>query len=386
MTFRLHFIADPAVGTIEEADRAVFRASSEHTTQPGATDQYRLFCREITHYYPDWSGDDADGQNPHNIWPEGLAAPSHDPSAFGIHIKPESVNDNLLATIAAVARKAGLQVLDCQNGHFYRLDARRADIMRAEVPLPEAPPAPRLASNMGHSRRVDADSVLAAITDQLSALLVPEGFKVTQQGYCCLFKRSFGEVQQLCSVSVQPMHNEVMVSFAYAFAAPLLRQHWMRLFKEQGVAPERLTAIEANEPDFCFYPFDKPLPWGVDPFKGDNSIKGDADVPIFSSALLQWAGDLNHRILRHVISLNALADFALGDWWLNEEKHMTQRYRILTALAQLYLAALASPKKLDEVIDLARKRFSAPQWREYLNDPDGKLLEASIAHARRLSA
>jgi hypothetical protein len=386
MSFQLHLIADPAVHTIEEADRAVFRASRERTTHIDATDRYRKFCRDIVHYYPDLSGSDVDGENPQNIWPEGLAAPSHNPSACSISIKPESVNEDLLATVAFVARNAGLQMLDYQNGHFYRIDARRTDVMRIEIMLPENPPAPRLTNIARHSRRVDAELVFGAMTDQLSALLKPEGFKITKQGYCCFFVRTVSEVQQSCSLSIQPMHNEVMVHFSYAFTAPLLRQHWMKLFKERGVTPEAIKTIEENEPDFYFYPFDKPTPWGVNAFKGSNSIKSEADLNTFAALLIGWVSELNQRILRHVVSVNSLADFALGDWWLQEEKHMTQRYRIITALAQIYLAALVSPNKLDEVIDLAGVRFNAYQWRDYLNDPEGVHLEAIIKHARRLSA
>lgn len=144
MSFVLQILHAPGVRTVAEAVAAADAAAG----RPASAEEklrFERFRQRVTRSYPDLSDVDEDGDDPRNVWAEGLGGPIDD-AVWVLAPKTGAVDEVLMGHIALAAAAAELLVLDGQNAHLYRPDRRRVDAQGRIIDLPTPPrPAVRMA-------------------------------------------------------------------------------------------------------------------------------------------------------------------------------------------------------------------------------------------------
>jgi hypothetical protein len=382
MTFSIHVVAQKEVSSIDEAIRIT---TGRNSVNYDSLSRYREFLNEVKKYFPDLSHEDEDGDNHDNIWPEGLPNLNENLAYLVIAIKTNLVSDEVLFSLAAIARQMELQILDPQNGHFYRLDRTRIDGRGEILDLPSAPLVVKQIA-WTPSATVLARPVFNQFKTMLSSILEPANFKLESTGDACIFTRDFNELKQAVRFNVaQDGKNCVYLHFNYGFSAQELRRHWMKVLKTREVDITNPWFHLSYQEDFMYYLSDEISPFMIGPLKLDDFLRSVKAVDEYCVALKKWASYLNEKLFSSVTDLRSLGDFALGDWWVSKEKAMTQRYYIGTAFSQLILAALTSPTKLESIVELTRIRYNPNQWRNYIRGDGWPHYEAVIDYARKLA-
>ncbi len=119
MSFVLHLIDEPSIKTVQEAGNYIFSRKLERSKP---NEKFSQFVQDITATYPDLTDEDEDGDNSENVWLDGLNGGITHSQVYIIGLKTDLVDSYLLLRIANAAAKNGLQILDGQNGMFYRDD------------------------------------------------------------------------------------------------------------------------------------------------------------------------------------------------------------------------------------------------------------------------
>ena len=139
MSFVLQLLHAPGVRTLADAVAAADAAAGRPAS---AEDRLRFerFRQRVTRSYPDLSDIDEDGDDPRNVWAEGLGG-AVDRAVWVLAPKTSAVDEVLMGHVALAAAAADLLVLDGQNAHLYRPDRKRVDAQGRITEL-ATPPRP----------------------------------------------------------------------------------------------------------------------------------------------------------------------------------------------------------------------------------------------------
>lgn len=378
MSFILQLFRAPSVLTPVEADAYI---SSQSARVPGNKDRFNAFVREVVAYLPTYGDHDVDDNG--ILWSEGLSEADADDADFAIGVKTDLITLPLMGVIARAAALSGLQILDPQNGLLYQLDGTVIDLYGGTEPFPTPASLPR------HKAKKQQD-VLAAATvleyfhDQFAPALRAAGFAPCIDGETLVLEREHGCTRQQFRIQCSLYERRVQIYADWRLWCDALHSHWQAVF--QPAYTERMRFWPANEPDFNYHLSFSPIHHqlsreGLDPTR----VASESEMQCYARNLLRWLEGVVEQGLdpaRDIVNFGAVM---LNETWRKEEFHFTQNYSIRTAANQLVLAALTCPRQIDDWIELARKRFNRYQWRDRLDDIDGKYLDKLIAYAKSLA-
>ena len=243
MSFILQIFRGPAVKTVQEA---VAHIDSNPPASWGEQKRFAEFVDEVTRTYPNPGDDDDD-----SAWPEGLAAEGHVDAVYNFAVNLDWLDENLMAHVGHAAAKAGLKVLDPQNGLLYPVDGQVVDMSGASNPLPaprpvKPPPPKGLPPGFDDEKEVGAK-----LASQLAAVLAPYGFKVEASG---LVVRQMGRVKQALDVGTMKRDRDMTLFLRLSFVVPEIAVLWKELLGAPVAAYfEHRKTIPRYASDFRLY-------------------------------------------------------------------------------------------------------------------------------------
>lgn len=237
MSFVLQLLHAPGVRTLADAVAAADAAAGRPAS---AEDRLRFerFRQRVTRSYPDLSDIDEDGDDPRNVWAEGLGG-AVGTAVWVLAPKTSAVDEVLMGHVALAAAAADLLVLDAQNAHLYRPDRKRVDaqgritelatpprpaLRTAPVPPPPAAPAP----NWGPEQR---------LRDRLHRLLL---HRLADHGFVASPKRWEDDAlegvqrvhrgsRQKIRISVGVYPDEILCGVQFELHLPPVAAVWQQL-------------------------------------------------------------------------------------------------------------------------------------------------------------
>jgi hypothetical protein len=225
VSFTLVVFHAPGVRTIAQAEAFIGSrpaASDDHTVR------FEAFRDDILRVYPDNS--DADVDDVDNAWPEGWSHPLGREAALAFAVDTDHVDDNLMRHLGHAAARAGLHLLDRQEGRLYRSDATTIDLHGHEQAL-GAPQPPRALQRLDQA--LTEDAVGRHITAAFVARHPGLGFEARQANGFAELERTRSGVTQRIAFFVSRRTEEAMVGVSMAFSCPRLGESWARLLGER---------------------------------------------------------------------------------------------------------------------------------------------------------
>lgn len=250
MSFTLQLFHAPGVRTIAQAE--AFFSSGPPASEADRA-RFNAFRDDILRVYPDNS--DADPDEVDNAWPEGWAHDLGGDAVLVFAVATDYVDDNLMCHLGHAAARAGLHLLDPQEGRLYRSDATSIDMHGREQGLgTPLPPLPK--------QRLPRSLTVEALGSHLAAAFIarhPElGFVASQWRGFAELERTAGQVKQRVTFSVSLRTETAMVGVSMAFFCPSLCAAWERLLGERVAAhmavqhknPRRRPELSLHTDDF----------------------------------------------------------------------------------------------------------------------------------------
>src|SRR4051812_34569040 len=118
MSFTLVLLHAPGLRTIAQAEAFIDRPSADSDDHLA---RFEAFRDDILRVYPDNS--DVDDDEVDNAWPEGWSHCLGRQATLAFAVDTDHVDDNLMRHLGHAAARAGLHLLDQQEGRLYRSDA-----------------------------------------------------------------------------------------------------------------------------------------------------------------------------------------------------------------------------------------------------------------------
>lgn len=123
MSFVLQFFPAPEVRTIAQADAFFARKlPSEEANRA----RFTAFREDILRTFPDNSEEDTNEVD--NVWPEGWADKLDGDAVLVVQVATDFVDENLMRHIGHAAARAGLHLLNPQDGCLCRADGTSFDM------------------------------------------------------------------------------------------------------------------------------------------------------------------------------------------------------------------------------------------------------------------
>jgi hypothetical protein len=222
MSFTLTFFHAPDVATPDAAARWLEQAPAQ---LPEPSTRFADFVAEVTQFYPDLSDDD-DDTNGRNLWPEGLTGGAARASSVNVAVNLDMLDPGVMTVVAQSAARAGLSVLDEQNGLLY-LPSYRVVGLRDATPR-ELPPISDAARQlMTHTiRGMRLREAQMLIADAVRATL-GRGAERREPHDRTVVWRQHGELRQMLWFYAMRSNDKVNA----------------RLFVHLAFASDRLTAL-----------------------------------------------------------------------------------------------------------------------------------------------
>lgn len=222
MSFTLTFFHAPDVATPDAAARWLEQAPAQ-LPEPSA--RFADFVAVVTQFYPDLSDDD-DDTNGRNLWPEGLTGGAARASSVNVAVNLDMLDPGVMTVVAQSAARAGLSVLDEQNGLLY-LPSYRVVGLRDATPR-ELPPISDAARQlMTHTiRGMRLREAQMLIADAVRATL-GRGAERREPHDRTVVWRQHGELRQMLWFYAMRSNDKVNA----------------RLFVHLAFASDRLTAL-----------------------------------------------------------------------------------------------------------------------------------------------
>jgi len=386
MSFTLTFFHAPAVDTPDAAARWLEQVP-EHLDEPSP--RFAEFVAEVTQYFPDPSNDE-DDVGDRNLWPEGLPDGAPRASRINVAVNLDMLDPGVMTVVAQSAAKAGLSVLDDQNGLLYLPNYRVIGLGHATPrQLPPISDVARklMTHTIGGMRLHEAQMLIA---DAVRAGL-GRGAERREPHERSVVWRQRGELRQMLWFYVMRSNDKVHA----------------RLFVHLGFASDRLTAL--------YLPL---LPEGFaarqrkyDRFDGGASNQVRAFLPSITAgdphagrllyshsdmafkdaasrdALIQGARDWTQAVLRpYLDGLDSVG--ALRGWAITDErlKHCgVARMDYPEYAAVLTLARLTGVETLDAYALAYRQSGGIRKLTTLFKEPDDRHFEQLVEGLRGLA-
>lgn len=368
MSFVLQLFHAPQ---LESVDAAVAYIERGGNGDQAPAERFARFVAAITQVYPDRSGEDEDGDDESNIWPEGVVAVVPTAAFVNIAVKTDAVDLKTLATIADKARAAGLQMLDPQNAMLYRADGT---VVGQARPVPAKP--------QEHERRMPG--LRERLARALNERLGPAGFALVDHDNYVLLSRQHGDIRQIASIGLYG-RGPVEVDPSLWLAAPALSSIWVKAlppyFSSWKQRRDRLSGGVA--PDFEYGLADLAAAATEDEAAQLQQQVLDSvdDEARFERFLCAFATDKLLPVLEPIRDLDTLATVALTDDAIDVASR--GRMRPGEQLAMLVLAHLARPALFERLAaGLMQNPNRNHEWRDF-HDDEGRFLGQLIAHLRQ---
>lgn len=239
MSFVLQLLHAPGVRTLAEAVAAADAAAGRKASAEEKL-RFERFRQRVTRNYPDLSDVDEDGDDPRNVWAEGLGGPI-DHAVWVLAPKTGAVDEVLMGHIALAAAAADLLVLDEQNAHLYRPDRRRVDAQGriTELPTPPRPPV-RVAPASAAAPAADATRTWSPeqrISDHLRRLFLQ---RVAGHGFVGMpsrfeplrlerLERMHRGSRQQVRIGVGVYPDDILCSVTFQLQLPAVAAVWQQL-------------------------------------------------------------------------------------------------------------------------------------------------------------
>jgi hypothetical protein len=386
MSFTLTFFHAPEVATVDAAAHWIEQAPAE---LPEPSPRFAAFVADVSEYFPDLSRDEDDAGE-RNLWPEGLDGISPRAAFANVLINLDMLDPGVMTVIAQAAARAGLSVLDEQNGLLYLPNSETIGI---HDPAPHAlPPVSDVARDL--------------MTENIRGL----GLREAQMLIAEVVRGGLGRRTQR-----DEPHDRTVVWRVHGELRQMLWFHVMRstdkvnarLHVYLGFASDALTAVYLPllPPSFAarqrkYDRFDGGAATQIRSFL-PSIVAGDphADRVLYShstmlfndvpsrDALIQGAHDWTSNVLRpYLDGLDSVE--ALRRWAITEDRlrHCgVARLVYPEYAATLTLARLTSVETLEAYAEAFRRNKELKRLSALLKEPDEQHFEQLVAGLRSLA-
>jgi len=387
MSFVLRFFHAPHATTVRDA---IAWADGPHPAPRGRNPHFARFLESISEFYPDLSGDDEDGES-RNLWPEGLESDEGDGDVVNILINTDMLDEGVMSVIAQHAAKAGLQVLDEQNGLLFGPGLQCIGMQDA-APAP-LPPISDFAYSvmtenvrglrLDHARREIADACHRALGD---------GFTRAEGRWSSVVRRDHGELRQMLSVRVI-RSSDGRNARAYCrlgFACEKLAHSWMPLLPQAYVKRRANYDAAAGGTDLEFACFVPDLASGELPTAlsmATSSLMPFADASEMDKLIggaEAWTSDTLKPFLDQLRSVDGLLPLFIHEASLRHARVGPMAFPEYPAM--LALARYAGMQELDAYEKAYRANPNLRRICTLFKDPTGADFEALVEGLRKSSA
>ena len=386
MSFTLTFFHAPDVATPDAAARWLEQAPAQ-LAEPSP--RFAAFVAEVSQYYPDLSDDDDDGSE-RNLWPEGLTDGAARASSVNVAVNLDMLDPGVMTVVAQSAARAGLSVLDEQNGLLY-LPSYRVVGLRDATPR-ELPPISDAARQlMTHTiRGMPLREAQVLIADAVRAGL-GRGTQRREPHDRSVVWRQHGELRQMLWFYVMRSNDKVNARlFVHlAFASDKLTALYLPLLPPAFEARQRkydrfdggaatqvrafLPSITRGDPhaDRLLYSH------------SDMAFKDTGERDALAAGARQWTRDVLRPYLDTLDSIDALRAWALDDERLRHCGVGRMEYPQYAAV--LTLARLDSVATLDAYATAFRNSGGIRKLTTLFKEPDDQHFEQLVEGLRKLA-
>ena len=373
MSFALTFFHAPEVATVDGAARWLEQAPRE-LSEPST--RYAAFVTEVSKFFPDLS-DEEDDTGERNLWPEGLnGIPVRDPFV-NLAVNLDMLDPGVMSVIAASAARAGLSILDDQNGLLYTPDFRVIGIHDAAPrPLPPVTDVARrlMTQTVGELKLHESQMLIAeAVRKSLG-----RGFKRIEPQERSIVWREHGELRQMLWLhAMRSTDQKNSRLFVYlAFASTKLTGIYLPLLPESFAARQRKydrfdggasMQVRAHLPSIIS---GDPRTDAVLHSSSDMLFGTIAERDALAGDAARWAKSTLRPFLDEISTVEHLRAWAITDARLAHSAVTRMAYPEYAAL--LTLARLTSVETLDAYAAAFRRSGGLPKLRELFKEPDDR--------------
>lgn len=385
MSFTLTFFHAPEIGTVDEAARWMERAPRE---LPEPSTRYAAFVAEVSKFFPDLS-DEEDDAGDRNLWPEGLQGIAVRDPFVNVAVNLDMLDTGVMSVIAASAARAGLSILDEQNGLLYTPNFRVIGLDEVEPrPLPPVTDVARrlMTETVGELRLRESQTLIAeSVRKSLGS-----GFKRIEPQERSIVWREHGELRQMLWLhamrSTDQKNSRLFVHLA--FASTRLTEIYLPLLPESFTARQRkydkFDGGASMQVRVC-------LPSIIDGDPRSTALLYSHSDLLFGSiaerdALIagarRWAKHSLRPYLDGIGTVEQLRAWAITEARLKQCALSRMVYPEYAAL--LTLARLTSVETLDAYADAFRRSGGIAKLTALFKEPDDRHFEQLVEGLRAL--
>ena len=315
MSFILQLFHAPQVRTIAQADAFI---DSHQPPAEANRARFIAFRDDILRTYPDNSDADDDDEEADNVWPEGWSDELDGDPVLVFAVDTDSVDENLLWHIAHAAARAGLHLLDPQNGCLYRADGISIDMEGTEERI-GTPQPPRAKQRL--PKDITEERLGAYITAGFIARHPEAGFAAgpSPSRSFASIERTLGGVKQRIRFYISLRTEEALIGTSIELYCPNLAAVWERLLAEHvaaHVATQRGNPGRRPDLSLDAHDFDEPPGKNVDWWRRSDYqyVRSMADADAFIARFEAWYTQKAAPALARLTTPTGLARLALSDY------------------------------------------------------------------------